>query len=149
MGFISFLKSAGKVLANVAALEAGIEPIFKAAMPATMGPGIDKLDLIFKNVIATEGMFSAAFPAGQTGAQKVVAAASLLGPILSTVDTVRGQQIADEAAYVKAVQTIAGGVADLLNAYKATDNKTVPVQALPAPATAVALSAPAPAPATP
>jgi hypothetical protein len=62
-----------------------------------------------------EGAFAAAFPSQQTGPQKVVAAASLIGPILSSVDAITGKPIQNEAAYVKAVQVIAGGVADLLN----------------------------------
>lgn len=120
MSFVSFLKKAGQILANVAAVEAGVEPIFKAAAPAGSATAntIDKLDLIFKSVVATEGQFAAAFPGQQTGAQKLLAASSLLGPILSTVETVSGKHIANEDAYVAAIQKITGGVADLLNAYQ-------------------------------
>jgi hypothetical protein len=103
MSFLSFLKRAGQILANVAAAEAGIEPIFKAALPQSAQPYVDKLDLIFKSVVATEGQFAAAFPAGQTGPQKLLAAASLIGPILTTVDTIRGVPIANEAAYEAAI----------------------------------------------
>lgn len=138
MSFVSFLKKAGQILANVAAVEAGVEPIFKAAAPAgsAVSSGLDKLDLIFKSVVATEGQFAAAFPGQQTGPQKVLAASSLLGPILATVDTLSGKHIANEAAYVAAVQKITGGVADLMNAYQggtATDAGA----AIPAPAAAV------------
>ena len=116
MSFVSFLKRAGTILANVAAVEAGLEPIFKGALPASAGPTLDKLDLIFKQVVAVEGSFAAAFPGQQTGPQKIVAAASLIGPVLQSVDTIRGKSIANEAAYTKAIQTIAGGLADLMNA---------------------------------
>jgi hypothetical protein len=115
MGFVSFLKKAGQILANVAAVEAGLEPIFKANLPASASPAIDKLDLVFKQVVAIEGAFAAAYPGQQTGPQKVLAAASLVGPVLQSVDTITGKPIANEAAYVKAVQTISGGFADLLN----------------------------------
>ena len=60
MGFLSFLKRAGQILANVAAVEAGLEHIFKAALPASAGATVDKLDLIFKSIVATEGQFAAA-----------------------------------------------------------------------------------------
>ena len=138
MGFISFLKRAGMILANVAAVEAGLEPIFKASAPGSAGAMIDKLDLIFKSIVATEGQFAAAFPNGGagTGAQKLLAATSLVAPILATVDTIRGKPIADEAAYTKALNTITGGVADLLNSLQAHTDATTPAAVL-APATAV------------
>ena len=114
MSFASFLKKAGQIIANIAAVEAGLAPVFKQAIPAA-APTIDKLDLIVHQIIGVEGAFAAAFPSQQTGPQKVVAAASLIGPILSSVDAITGKPIQNEAAYVKAVQVIAGGVADLLN----------------------------------
>lgn len=137
MGFISFLKKAGQILANIAAVEVGVEPIFKAALPAAAGATVDKLDLIFKSVVATEGQFAAAFPAGQTGPQKLLAAASLVGPILGTVDTITGKPIANEAAYVKAVQTITGGIADLMNSLQAKADNSTAGAAIPAPAAAI------------
>ena len=143
MSFVSFLKKAGQILANVAALEGGLEPIFKAALPASAGATVDKLDLIFKSVIATEGQFAAAFPTTQTGAQKLVAAATLVGPILSTVDTITGKPIANEAAYTKAIQTITGGIADLLNSLQAKADAATSGGAIPAPAAAIS-STPAP-----
>ena len=137
MSFLSFLKRAGQILANVASVEAGLEPIFKGALPASAGATVDKIDLIFKSIVATEGQFAAAFPAGQTGPQKLLAAASLVGPVLATVDTIRGKPIADEAAYTKAIQTITGGIADLLNSLKPTADANTAGAALVAPATAV------------
>jgi len=121
MGFISFLKRAGQILANVTAIEAGLGPIFKAQIPAT-GPAVDKLDLILKQVVAVEGAFQAAFPTTQTGPQKLLAAASLIGPVLQSVDTITGKHIHDEAAYTKAIQGIAGNLADLLNSLDAQPN---------------------------
>lgn len=136
--YVSFLKKAGKILANVAAIEAGVEPIFKAVAPPAVGAEIDKLDLIFKSIVATEGQFANAFPDKQTGPQKLLAAATLVGPVLSTVDTIRGKQIADEAAYIAAIQEITSGCANLMNAYKGGDAKDAGA-ALTAPATAVSI----------
>lgn len=137
MSFVSFLKKAGQILANVGAAEAGLEPIFKASLPASAGSFIDKADLLFKSVVATEGQFAAAFPAGQTGAQKLLAAASLVGPILGTVDTIRGKPIQDEAAYAKAIQTITGGIADLMNSLKPNADNATAGSVVTAPATAI------------
>ena len=114
---LSFLKKAGQIIANIGLVEAGLEPIFKNTLPQD-GKEIDKIDLIFKSIIATEGQFVAAFPSGQMGKEKLLAAASLVGPVLGTVDTIRGRAIQDEAAYVKAVQTITEGIADLMNSLK-------------------------------
>lgn len=137
MSFVSFLKRAGQILANISAVEAGLEPIFKASLPTGAQGTVDKIDLIFKSVVATEGQFAAAFPTGQTGAQKLVAAAALVGPVLATVDTIKGKPIADEAAYVKAVQTITGGIADLLNSLQAKADGNTAAGAVLAPAQAI------------
>jgi len=133
---LSFLKKAGQIIANIGMVEAGLEPIFKASLPQDTKE-IDKADLIFKSVIATEGQFAAAFPDGQTGAQKLLAATSLVGPILGTVDTIRGRPIQDEAAYIKAMQTITGGIADLMNSLKPTADKEVAGNAVIAPSSAI------------
>lgn len=138
MSFVSFLKRAGQILANVASVEAGLEPIFKGALPASAGPTIDKADLLFKQVVAIEGAFAAAFPTGQTGAQKLIASASLIGPVLQSVDTIRGKSIANEAAYQKAVQTIAGGIADLMNSLNAQPSGSVVAGAVIAAGTSAA-----------
>ena len=138
MSFVSFLKKAGQILANVAAAEAGIEPIFKAALPASAGATVDKLDLIFKSIVATEGQFAAAFPGQQTGQQKLVAASTLVGPILQTVDTITGRPIANEAAYTTAVQGIVSNIANLMNALQPTNATTQTAAALAAPGTAIA-----------
>jgi hypothetical protein len=137
MSFLSFLKSAGKILANVGAMEAGLEPIFKASLPASAGATIDKLDLIFKSVVATEGQFAAAFPGGQNGPQKLLAASTLVGPILSTVSTIDGKPIANQDAYIKAIQTITGGIADLMNSLQPKANTTTAASSIPAPAAAI------------
>jgi hypothetical protein len=145
MSFLSFLKKAGQVLADIASVYAIGEPVFKqvlstTASPATaasLGAGADKLGLMFQSVLATEGQFAAAFPTGQTGAQKLLAASSLVGPILSTVDVIRGKSIANEAAYTKAIQTITGGIADLMNSLKADSGLPAASASVLAPAEAV------------
>lgn len=139
MSFVSFLKKAGQVLANIGAIEAGIAPIFKAAVPegSAVANGIDKLDLLFKSVVATEGQFATAFPGQQTGPQKLLAASSLVGPILATVETIAGKNIANEAAYIAAIQEITKGVADLMNAINPHNAEDVAASSVSAPAASV------------
>lgn len=137
MSFVSFLKSAGKILANVAAAEAGIEPFFKAALPASAGAAIDKLDTIFKSVVATEGMFTSAFPDQQTGPQKLVAASTLIAPILASVDMIAGTHVADSAAEQAAIAKITSGFADYVNARTGGNPQSTAGAAIPAPAAAI------------
>lgn len=151
MSFLSFLKRTGQILADVASVYAIGEPLFKNVLGSQVSPGVvagaDKLNLIFQSVLATEGQFAAAFPAGQTGPQKLLAASSLIGPVLSTVDVIRGKPIADEAAYTKAIQTITGGIADLMNSLKADSNPaSTAAGAIPAPATAIGTAGTKPSP---
>lgn len=144
MSFVSFLKKAGQILANVGAVEAGLEPIFKSISTPAVGAQLDKLDLIFKSVVATEGQFTNAFPGQQTGASKLLAASTLVGPVLATVDTIRGKPIANEAAYIAAIQKITGGLADLLNAIQPKASPADAAATLTAPATAVSITVPPP-----
>jgi hypothetical protein len=142
MSFISFLKKAGMILADVASVYAVGEPLFKNVLGSQVSPGMaagaDKLNLIFQSVLATEGQFAAAFPTGQTGAQKLLAASSLVGPVLSTVDAIRGKPIANEVALTKAIQTITGGIADYMNALKPDSNPAeTAASSVPAPAAAI------------
>lgn len=136
MSFVTFLKKAGQVLSTIAMAEAGIAPVLEKTIPSATNV-IDKMDLIFKSVVATEGQFAAAYPGQQTGPQKLLAASSLVGPILSTVDTIRGKQIANEAAYTAAVQGIVTNVANLLNSLKPTNDTATTAASVPAPAVAV------------
>lgn len=141
MSFISFLKKAGQILGNIAAVEAGVEPIFKAAVPSAAG-ALDKFDTAFKSVVAVEGMFAAAYPGQQTGPQKLQAAASLVAPILASLDAIAGTHTQDSALKQKAILEITGGIADYINALGGGNVDKVAASALPAPAVAVA-SAPA------
>lgn len=148
MSFVSFLKKAGQVLGNIAAVEAGVEPIFKSVLPASAGTALDKLDTAFKSVVAVEGMFAAAYPGQQTGPQKLQAAASLVAPILASLDTIAGTHTVDSAAKQTAILEITKGIADYINALGGGNVSTAAGSAIPAPAIAVA-SVPAVAAAPP
>lgn len=133
MSFVSFLKKAGQVLANVASVEAGLEPIFKNMLPASLQPNVDKLDTAFKSVIAVEGMFQAAYPGQQTGPQKLQAASTLIAPLLSTLDSLAGTHTVDDGAKKAAILKITGGFADYVNALSGGDaNKAAPAVLAPA-----------------
>lgn len=138
MSFVSFLKKAGQVLANVAAVEAGVEPIFKAALPTAAGTVLDKFDTAFKSVVAVEGMFAAAYPGQQTGPQKIIAASTLIAPILASIDAIAGTHTVDSAAEQKAILEITGGIADYINARSGGNVAVSAGGSVPAPAIAVA-----------
>jgi len=115
MSFVSVLKRIGTVLANVASIEAIGVPIIKQLAPQTSAT-VDKLDLIFKNIYGVEGMFAAAYPGQQTGPEKLLAASTLIAPILASVDSIAGTHTEDTAAKQAAIAKIVGGFADYVNA---------------------------------
>lgn len=137
MSFVSFLKKAGQVLANVGAVEAGLEPIFKNLLPASQQPIIDKLDTAFKSVVAVEGMFEAAYPGQQTGPQKLQAAATLVAPLLASLDSMAGTHTVDDASKKAAILKITGGLADYVNALSGGDANKAAAPAVLAPAAAI------------
>ena len=114
MSFVSFLKSFGMILAKIALAEAGIVQGVKAADPA-VAPTVDKLDAIFQNILATEGMFAAAYPGQQTGAQKLAAAGTLVTPILNSVQLISGKKIANAAQYAQGANAVINGIVAMLN----------------------------------
>lgn len=135
--FVSFLKKAGQIIANFGAAEAGLEPIFKAILPAKDGVYIDKLDTIMKSIIATDGMFEAAFPGQQTGPDKLKAAATLVAPLLASLDSLAGTHTVDSVAKQAAILKITSGFADYINALDGGNLPTAAAGAIPAPAAAI------------
>lgn len=130
MGFVSFLKSFGMILAKLAMAEVGIVQGVKVADPA-IAPTVDKLDSIFQNIVATEGMFQAAYPGQQTGAQKLAAAGTLVTPILNSVQLISGKKIANATQYSQGVQTVINGIVAMLNSVEGSAPVTTPIVTAP------------------
>lgn len=137
MGFVSFLKQAGIILGKLALAEAGIVQGVKAADPAA-APTVDKLDTIFQSIVATEGQFAAAFPGQQTGPQKLLAAGTLITPVLNEVSLISGKKIGDIAGYQAGVTLVMNGIVKILNSVEGTGGVTAATIAAPAAATAPA-----------
>jgi hypothetical protein len=148
MGFVSFLKNFGVILGKVALAEAGVVQGVKAADPAA-SPTVDKLDTMFQSVLATEGMFQAAFPGQQTGPQKLAAAGTLVTPILNEVSVLTGKKIANAAAYQAGVTAMINGMVGMMNAVEGTPVVTTTTITAPAASTSPSPIAPAPANAPP
>ena len=135
MGFTSFLKKAGIILAKLALAEAGVALGVKQADP-NLGPKVDKLDQIFQSIVAVEGMFEKAYPGQQTGAQKLAAAGTLVAPILNQVQVLTGAKVGDSAQYTEGINTIITGIVKMLNSSDGNPQAVLPVIAAPAAATA-------------
>lgn len=137
MGFVSFLKQFGLILGKVALAEAGIVQGVKAAAPA-LSPDVDKLDTIFQSVLATEGQFAAAFPAQQTGPQKLLAAGTLVTPILNEVSVLTGKKITNAAGYQAGITAVLNGIVGMLNSVEGSPVVTTTTITAPAAATSPA-----------
>jgi hypothetical protein len=113
---MSFLSKLGQMLAQGAALAAGVAPLFpglfgsgKPAQIATTA--VNDLNAVASVVVQIETALQ-----GKTGAEKFAAARNLIGPILRTSQLVSGKKIADEVLLQKGIDEITQGVVDLLNA---------------------------------
>jgi hypothetical protein len=148
MSFVSVLKKVGQVLANVASIEAIGVPLFKQLDPKA-APVVDKLDLIFKQVYGVEGMFAAAYPGQQTGPQKLIAATTLVAPLLASVDSIAGTHVEDSAAKQAAIAKITGGIADYINAHSGGNTEQLASGAITVIPTTVTVAPPAAKPPVP
>ena len=150
--FTSFLKKLGQIVAAGAQVAEtvlpAIAPFINLAIPAakqanalavetTVG---NDLNSIFAAVTAAESAGAVLGNPGLSGAQKAAMAGALVGPIFLNAEAIAGKKVADPAAANAAFVTIAGGIADFLNAL---DGSALPTAAAPT-------TTPAPAqPATP
>ncbi len=118
---MSFLKKFGKVLVKVIGVVVGVGPIIGAAIPGEkddrlIGKVKDTLQEVADLVLITEGMFAGV--AGVSGIQKLSAAAPFVAQIIQRAEFMSGREIMDEEKFAGAIQTITGGMADLLNSLK-------------------------------
>lgn len=116
---MSFLKKFGVTLLKVVGVATGFEPLIAPFLPAPAQAKVaDTFSRIGAAVATVESIGAAIAPSGTvlTGAQKAEGIVPLVGQIVQTSELVSGRKIKDEAAFTAACKTIAGGVADLLNA---------------------------------
>jgi len=118
---MSFLKKFGRVLVKVIGVVVGVGPIIGAAIPGEkddrlIGKVKDTLQEVADLVLITEGMFAGI--ADASGLQKLAAASPFVAQIIQRAEFMSGKEIMDEAKFSAAIQTITGGMADLLNSLK-------------------------------
>ena len=118
---MSFLKKFGKVLLNIVGVVTGVGPLIANAIPGNRDDEAiakvqDTLKQIADLVLITEGMFAGI--QGATGLQKLSAASPFVAQIIQRAEFMVGKEIMDEEKFAEAIQTITGGMADLLNSLK-------------------------------
>lgn len=124
---MSFLKKLGQVLAVGTGLITGFMPVVQPLLgrnnklDQVATKITDTLTLVGSAVVTVETIFS---NVANSGAQKLAAAVSLIGPLIRTSELVAGKEIADESLFQKGVNGVAQGVVDILNSLKASGVKT-------------------------
>jgi len=125
--FVSFLKTAGKYLAQGTTVAATVIPMlrpFLGFLPDKWEATADKVSSIVQNDAIL--LFTAVMDAEQagnilgstiSGSQKAKLASIKIGQVLSSALAISGKKPADPIAAQRALETVAGGLADYLNAY--------------------------------
>lgn len=115
---MSFLKRLGQWIIAGIKLEAGLAPLVRAVYPQAQD-SLDKVEneltQLASVIVTVEAMGAAT---GLPGTEKVRVAGPLIGQLIQQSSLMVGKQIADKAKFAAACQTIAGGLADLLNSLK-------------------------------
>ena len=122
MSFTTWLKSIGQKIASGTQAFGALVPIIGGII-TTADPdatsGVNTFENIVGTVISVEGAVAGIAGSNITGAQKAQAAAGLVAQFVLAAPFMKGKTVDNQANFTKACQTIAGGVADLLNSLKA------------------------------
>ena len=116
---MTFLKKLGQWIAAGIKLELGLAPLIQAAYPAASGTIAqvgNELTQLASVIVTVESIGALE---GLPGDQKVRMAGPLIGQLIQQSSLMAGKEIADGPKFAQACQTIAGGLADLLNSLKA------------------------------
>ena len=113
---MSFLKHVGQLIAKGLGLLHYFGPVLSAVVPGA-GVVVSELAQIGNVILNIEGAFNTVTNA--KGEDKLRAAGPLVAQVLRASELVAGRKIADEAKFLAASATIAGGVADLVNSLEA------------------------------
>lgn len=121
---MSFLKKLGLVMATITGVVFPAFAPIAALFPNLFGSGSkgatalatvsNDLTAIGQVIVLIETAF--ANVTGETGAQKLIAATNLVGPIILTSQLVSGKKIADPVMMQKGIGEITQGMVDVLNA---------------------------------
>ncbi len=117
---MGFLKKFGSVLAQVALSAAGFAPLIKQMTPARVDAGIDRgLGVLDQVVAAVQATEVAGQAWSQPGPERAKVAGALSAQAFVTWVKASGHEVDDEAKFLTSIQTISGGVADMLSSLKA------------------------------
>ncbi len=115
---MSWLKKIGQIIVAGFKLELGLAPVIQAQYPQTANilQNVNDVWSQFVGIITTVEAVGSSL--GLPGADKVRAAGPLVGQLIQQSAFMANKTIADTAKFSAACQTIAGGIADLLNSLK-------------------------------
>jgi len=124
---MNFLKKLGGVLARIAGVGSQVAPLASAVAGAvaaaspnnqTVKSVAGEIGAIGGVITSIEGAFQAAQadPNAKTGADKLKAAAPLVGNIIRSSELLAGKTVKNESLFEQAVTSITSNFADLLNA---------------------------------
>ncbi len=116
---MTFLKKLGQWIAAGIRLEAGLAPFARALYPGSDGV-LTKVESELTQlgaIVVTAESFGAL--TGLPGSEKVRVAGPLVAQLVQHSSIMVGKEVQDPVKFALACQTIAGGMADLLNSLKA------------------------------
>ena len=128
---MGFLKKLGQILAIGIELVTGIGPILSAQAPSSSGTVAtvtNDLNLIAGIIAQAEAMGASL---GLPGPDKLKAAAPMVAQIILSSSLLAGKKIQDTAKFQAGVNSIAGGMADVLSSLDAASIVTTPVVVSP------------------
>lgn len=141
---MTFLKTLGRYIVEGLQILAGIQPVFASNNQANIGTVITKVESDLQQLVGIITTVEAVGTSlGLAGTDKVRAAGPLVAQLILQSSMMVGKSVANGPAFAAAAQTIAGGVADLLNSLSAQSIVTAPPMPVPVPA---ATPVPTPAP---
>lgn len=124
MGFTSFLKKLGTILANGITIAAGIGPIIKPFVGSAVAAGIDTGINDLTQVAQIVTMVEAVNQTPGSGADKLKAATPLVLQVLKTSQAFSGKKVADEALAEKGAADVVTGIVEFMNSIHGDEAKT-------------------------
>lgn len=130
---MTFLKALGRYIVEGLQILAGIQPILQQNQPSasTVITKVESELTQLASIITTVEAVGTSL--GLPGADKVRAAGPLVAQLILQSELMVGKTVANGPAFAAATQTIAGGIADLLNSLSAASIQTAPVAPSPLP----------------
>jgi len=114
---VTFLKKFGLNVLKIVGIVAGVFPVVQGVAAAVSAGNQTVQDTFTKigAVVMTAEAMGQAVTTPLSGADKLKAAAPLVAQVVQTSELLVGKKVKNEAAFAQAIETITGGVADLLN----------------------------------